>query len=322
MFEKIELSKIKLFLDSKEPELKDFIYKEIKDIEKINDIWETKFNKNQKIAVYLLIHSVKEIIKRAYNVDLDLQKKKAIKCKKENIISFLCNPELNEYIKLVNEYYGRIKITSTTRVINNKIEHQNAIDVIASNEDDWYFIYIIFNYLYNRGNHRYNIDYWLGIAYPQNLHVHIEVNTHRGYHFIEVWVGNYDVNKLNLKQLITSKDKDFDLKLSQVERYYKQLSLKEYLKIFDLLEKVEKEEDINLFYPVLFSAGSFILTQNKDEKIKNSFYGFVLGLLVYFFLNQENKEKLKKELEKYEADSSFLEKIKKYLGINKLIKNF
>jgi hypothetical protein len=137
-----------LFLDSKESELKDSIYKEIKNIGEINDIWKTKFNENQKIAIYLLIQAVKEIVKKAYNVDLDLQKQKAIICKKENLISFLCNPELNKYIKLVNEFFGRIKITSTTRIINNKIEHQNAIDIVANKQDDWYFLYFVFYYLY------------------------------------------------------------------------------------------------------------------------------------------------------------------------------
>jgi len=322
MFEKIELSKIKLFLDSKESELKDSIYKEIKNIGEINDIWKTKFNENQKIAIYLLIQAVKELVKKAYKVDFDLQKQQAIKYKKDNFTSFLSNPELNKYIDLVNEYFGRIIITSTTRIINNKREHQNAIDIVANKQDDWYFLYFVFHYLYNEGKHRYNIDYWLGIAYPRNLHVHIEVNTYRGYDFIEYWKGNYNVNKSNLDKFIKSTDDYFNIELLKVERYYRQLSLKEYLKFFDLLEEVEEKENINLFYPILFSTGSFILTKNTDEKIKNALYGFILGLLFYFFLNKENKEELKKELEKYKNDSSFWEKIQKYLDINKLMKIF
>ncbi|GIX42693.1 MAG: hypothetical protein KatS3mg129_2426 [Leptospiraceae bacterium] len=108
---------------------------EIEDIKKFVIDYDGKKKKfysltnNQKTAIYILIQSIKDLARKIYKVDFDNQKQKVIEYKKNNITSGLYNPELKTYRNLIKEYFGKFKITSTTRYISGKPEHQNAIDI-------------------------------------------------------------------------------------------------------------------------------------------------------------------------------------------------
>ncbi len=311
----ILLSDIKFFLDSKE--IEDLNNNENDVIKKY---WENYFNKNQKLAIYIFIQVVKDLANELYNVDFDNQKQKVIEYKKNNIISKLYNPELKKYISLINEYFGKFKITSTTRYISGIPEHQNAIDITFINSDDALFLFEIFSYLYNNGRHRYNLDYWLGIAYPNNIHLHLEINTKRGYDFIEYWTGKYTQSKSKLTRLIKSIDYNFNDELNKVELYFRKISFGKYYKIFELIKELENKENQKILLPALFSIGGFIITEDNDKKIQNTFYSAGLGLFFYFLTTREIKNQLKQEIEKYQQDKTFWDKIKDYLDINKLLR--
>ncbi|GIX42692.1 MAG: hypothetical protein KatS3mg129_2425 [Leptospiraceae bacterium] len=181
-----------------------------------------------------------------------------------------------------------------------------------------YFYYEIFSYLYNNGNHRYNLDYWVGIAYPNNIHLHLEINTKRGYDFIEYWTGSYTQNKSNLTKLIKSTDYNFRNELNKVELYFRKMSYGKYYKVFELTKELEDKENQKILLPALFSIGGFIITENNDKKIQNAFYGAGIGLLFYFLTTREIKNQLKQEIEKYQQDKTFWDKIKQFFDLNKL----